>query len=125
MQIAVFGANGGTGRLLTLQALGAGLRRAQLHNWQEATAHGVDADETAVAPELRELRARAWSALDRAEILWREKSVVSGAARLVDGVTQLKKLDDPQTLGESADAVRRELSTLMDVARDSLLNSIE
>src|SRR4051812_29344362 len=38
-------------------------RRAQLHNWHEAKAQNVDADETAVARELRDLRARAWSAL--------------------------------------------------------------
>lgn len=100
-------------------------RRAQLHNWHEARAHGIDADETAIAAELRELRARAWSALYRVQLLWREKAIVAGAARLVQLVTELKKVDDPQILGESADEVRKELSTLMDEARDSLLNSIE
>jgi hypothetical protein len=69
-------------------------RRAQLHNWHEARAQGVDADHTAVAFELRELRARAWSALYRVQLLWRDKAVVEGARGLVDAVTALKALDD-------------------------------
>jgi hypothetical protein len=54
----------------------------------------VDADHTAVAFELRELRARAWSALYRVQLLWRDKAVVEGARGLVDAVTALKALDD-------------------------------
>ena len=100
-------------------------RRAQLHNWHEARARGVDADHTAAATELRELRARAWSALYRAQLLWHEKAVVDGAARLVDAVTRLKALDDQHALGNSADQVREDLSVLMDRARESLLSSVE
>ncbi|WP_344154109.1 hypothetical protein [Nocardioides koreensis] len=101
-------------------------RRAQLHNWHEARAQGVDADQTAVAAELRELRARAWSAMYRVQLLWREKAVVAGAAGLVDAVTKLKALEDKHALGKSADQVREDLSALMDRAREeSLLGSVK
>jgi hypothetical protein len=100
-------------------------RRAQLHNWHEARAHVVDADLTPVAAELRELRARTWSALYRVQLLWREKEVVEGAASLVDAVTRLKALNEKRALGDSADQVRAGLSSLMDSARESLLNSVE
>jgi hypothetical protein len=99
-------------------------RRAQLHNWHEARDQGLDADRTAVAAELRELRARAWSALYRVQLLWREKAVVEGAEKLVDAVTMLKDVDDRKALGVSADQVREELSVVMDTARASLLSSV-
>jgi hypothetical protein len=85
----------------------------------------VDADGTAVAVERRELRASAWSALYRVQLLWRDRSVVEGARRLVDAVTRLKALDDQQALGDSADQVREDLSIVMDRARESLLGSVE
>ncbi|MGH3331251.1 MAG: hypothetical protein ACRDPJ_08060 [Nocardioidaceae bacterium] len=85
----------------------------------------MDADRTAVAVELRELRASAWSALYRVQLLWRDKAVVEGARRLVDAVTKLKALDDQQALGDSADQVREDLSIVMDRARESLLGSVE
>jgi len=100
-------------------------RRAQLHNWHVARAQGIDEDETVVAVELRELRARAWSALYRVQLLWREQAVVAGAAGLVDAVAGLKSLDDQRALGRSADEVRRRLSDLMDTARGALLSTIE
>lgn len=100
-------------------------RRAQLHNWHGARARGVDKDRTDVAVELRELRARTWSALYRVQLLWRDQDVVEGAAALVDAVTRLKVHDDQQALGEHADQVRDDLSALMDRAREALLPSRE
>lgn len=100
-------------------------RRAQLHNWYEARAQGVDADDTAEAFELRELRASAWSALFRVQLLWRDKAIVEAARGLVDAVTTLKDLDNQKSLGDSADQIREALSSVMDRARESLLSSVE
>lgn len=96
-------------------------RRAQLHNWHVARQFELDPDETDVAPELRELRARTWAAFYRVQLLWSEPSVVAEAQRLVDAVTELKQLDDKSAVGESADQVRTDLSVVMNQARTSLL----
>ncbi len=98
-------------------------RRAQLHNWHEAQSLSVDSDQTSVAGELRELRARAWSAFYRVQLLWRDQVVVDGASRLVEAVTNLKKLEDAESVGDSADQVRDDLSDVMNRGRESLLDS--
>ncbi|MCF6377997.1 hypothetical protein L2K70_10305 [Nocardioides KLBMP 9356] len=95
-------------------------RKAQLHNWHEAKSRGVDPDETDAAAELRDLRAKAWSAFYRVQLLWQDNSVVGGARKLVDAVTDLKLLDDKEAVGESADQVREDLSLVMDQGRDAL-----
>ena len=100
-------------------------RRAQLHNWHETRTQGVDEDETAVSVELREVRARAWSALYRVQLLWEERDVVERAAKLVDAVGELKAIDDRQALGGTADGIRSQLSALMDAARGALLRPVQ
>lgn len=96
-------------------------RRAQLQNWHVARQLDLDPDDTDVAPELRDLRARTWAAFYRVQLLWNDPSVVTEALRLVDAVTELKNLDEKSAVGESADRVRTDLSAVMDQARTSLL----
>jgi len=99
-------------------------RRAQLHNWHEARSQGVDPEQTDAATELRELRARAWGAYYRVQLLWQDGDVVTGARRLVDDVTELKDLDVKGEVRDSADRVREDLSAVMDRAREVLTSPV-